>query len=259
MNLSNLFQSNSDIFDVSSIKYKKPIDGQIIAKLKDRFKQGFSKIMVGVTAEANSLTAAVLLKQALEENAIAMVIDLETSHTSNLVNVCSKLGLNTYILKREAAYQAEASSYRFHKSSDIQHFLKRFINYHLLIQADNLKAALVDIIDKSNRLLGTRPEGFYGHLMPFYSLYKSEMYDLARFLGIPDEFTIPAVCRELLYPGDIAVPWDKLDPVLFLLTEKQISPEQISRQYSVDFHWLKRLKSHIDKQSFKTAVSQFIL
>lgn len=130
-----------------------------------------------------------------------------------------------------------------------------------------MKAALVDIIDKSERLLGTRPEGFYGHLMPFYSLYKSEVFDLARFLGIPDQ-SISTTYQEL-YVDHTALSWDKInrrtvsfqeiDSVLFLLTEKQLTPEEISQQLNIDLHWLKKLKSRLNKQLFRTTVSQFII
>ena len=112
-----------------------------------------------------------------------------------------------------------------------------------------MKTAVVDTIDKSDRLLGTRPPGFYGHFMPFYSLYKSELYDLALFLQIPISFA--KTYQDLTF--------DKVDPILYLLTEKQLTPEDISGQCNIDLHWLKRLKSQVDKQLFQTTVSQFII
>ena len=174
----------------------------------------------------------------------AMIFDFGTSYTNNLTAFCNKLALNTYLLKRGAAYQEEAA--RYCKNS--QHY-KRFMNYHLLIAADQTKSALVDTIDKSDRLLGTRPQGFYGHFMPFYSLYKSELFNLASLLQIP-------INTSQTY---LNLPFEKIDPVLFLLTEKQLRPEDISSQHSIDLHWLKKLKSHVDKQLFQTTASQFII
>lgn len=121
-----------------------------------------------------------------------------------------------------------------------------------------MKAALVDTVDKSDRLLGTRPEGFYGHFMPFYCLYKSELYELTKFLNIPDQFIDHTAYQDFPYP-EIVLTWDKIDPILFLLTEKQLSPEEISQKFNIDLHWLKKLKSHIDKQPLKTTVSQFLI
>ena len=248
MNLPKFF-NKSNTFDVSSLKYKKLIDQQLVDKLvgflsksKDR------RVMVEIDGSINTLVAGMLAKLALGENAIALIFDFETPKTNQLVQICKYLNLESYILKRGSAYQNEVSSYHLHKLSDIKNFYKRFISYHLSIQAENMKAQLLDTACKSDRLLDIRPDGFYGHFMPFYSLYKSELFDLARYLNMQDQF-----------PQNIALPFDKIDPILFLLTEKQVSPEEISHQFKIDLPWLKRLKSHVDKHLFQTPVSQFII
>ena len=266
MNLPNLFASQPEAFVISSVKFKKTIDQQLADKLTDYLqstykhlsKLGLHKIMIQISGEINSIVTGVLLKQTLRENTVAMIFDFGTAQTNKLIEICNYLGLEAFILKRGMAYQTEASAYRLHTSSGLKKFYQRFINYHLFIQADNMKTALVDTLDKSERLADTRPEGFYGCMMPFYSLYKSELYDLARFLNIPPQFINITNYQELPYP-DITLSWDKLDPILFLLTEKQLKPEEISEQFKIDLPWLKRLKSHIYKHSLKTTVSQFII
>ncbi|MBI2600619.1 hypothetical protein HYW42_01585 [Candidatus Daviesbacteria bacterium] len=248
-------------------KYKKPVDEQLVTKLTDYLqhyyqylsKHGHHKIMVRISGDINSIVAGALLRQASKENIVAMIFDFGTDETNSLVELCKYSGLETFILKRGAAYQSEISAYQLHTPASLKRFYQRFINYHSAIQAENMKAVIVDTFDKSDRLLGNRPEGFYGHLMPFYSLYKSELYDLAQFLNIPGQFIPLTNYQGLLYPENIALTWDKIDPILFLLTEKQISPEEISQQFCVDLTWLKKLKTRIDKKSLETTVSQFII
>lgn len=231
---------------------KKEVNQELVDKLisyielsyKYLSKLGLPKIMIGIYADTNCLVAAKLLKQALGENAVAMIFDFGTDNTNNLINFCNNLSLNSYVLKRTEAYQTEVKAYRLHKPSDVRRFYERFMNYHLLIQADNMKTALVDTLDKSDRLTGTRPEGFYGQFMPFYSFYKSEIVDLARFLDIPDQF--------------ISTP-SNIDPILYLLTEKLYTPEQISKQYNLDLNFIKKLKSVTTKQPLKSTPSQFII
>lgn len=200
--------------------------------------------MIGIYADTNCLVAAKLLKLALRENAVAMIFDLGTDYTSHLITFCNDLSLNSYILKRREACQTEITAYRIHKPQDIKFFTRRFINYHLQIQSEKMKTALVDTLDKSDRLTGTRPEGFYGQFMPFYSFYKSEIFDLARFLDISDQFVNT--------PSNI-------DPILYLLTEKLYTPEQISKQHNLDLTFIKKLKSRIDRQLLKSTPSQFII
>lgn len=244
MNLSNLFQHKPNAFDVSAVKYKKPIDEQLVNKLIDFLSEGKHKVMVRIDGGINSLVTGLLLKQALKINAVALIFDFGTPQTNKLVEISNYLKLESYVLKRGTAYQNEIASYRLHKPEDLKKYYKRFINYHLFTQAESMGATVVDIIDKSDRLLDKRPEGFYGHLMPFYSIYKSEVLDLARFLNVPDKFIAPL---------------DNIDPLLFLLIEKQLSPEEISLQYNIDLQFLKSLKSKIDKQLFHTPVSQFMI
>lgn len=247
MNLLNLFSGKPED-KILSVKYKKPIDEQLIDKLiyfiQSSGKKS-SKVITEINSSINSLVAGVLFKKAFGEKAIALIFDFDSPKTNTLIELCKSLGLNTYILKRGSAYQKELAQYHFHQK-DINNFYIRFVNYHLSIQAEIEKAEIADTTDKSDRLTIQQPNLFYGAFMPFYSLYKSEVYDLARLLNInktPTDFDY----------------WTKIDPVLFLLTEKQLTPEEISQQYSIDLHFLKRLKAHIDKQLLKTTVSQFII
>lgn len=266
MNLLNLFNGKPKTFDVSSIKYRKPIDEQLVSKLigyLQSYHQKLSKhthhrIMVGIDGETNRWIAAKLLKQALGENVWAIVFDFNTAWTSFAVKFCEQLGLEIYISEVDAEYQNEVSSYQLRAPDDLKLFYKRFTSYHLLALADLWKANLADTADKSDRLSGVRPEGFYGQFMPFYSLYKSEIYDLARFLNIPDQFIRNTAYQDLPYP-EIELTWDKIDPVLYLLTEKQFKIEDVSQQYNIDIHWLRKLSNHINRQLFQTAVSQFII
>lgn len=268
MNLLNIFNGETKTFDVSSVKYRKPIDEQIVSKLIDylqSYYQNLSKraqhsIILGIDGEINSWVAARLLKQALGENVWAAVFDFNNSTwTNGAVKFCEQLGLGNFVFGVNTEYQDEISAYELHKPIDLKIFYKRFLNYHLLALADQWKANLVDTADKSDRLVGVRAEGFYGHFMPFYSIYKSELYELADYLGISNQFVPFTQFQDLPYPDNIPLTWDKIDPVLYLMTEKQLKVEEISQQYNIDIHWLRRLRNQINNQLFQTTVSQFII
>lgn len=244
--LPDVFQKKKD--KILSVKYKKPVDEQLTEKLI-YFIQSVCKkspkIITPISGTVNSLVAGVLFKKALTEKAVAIIFDFDTPKTNTLIELCKSLDLNTYVLKRGKAYQTESTQYHSHQK-DIRNFYIRFVNYHLSIQADLMKAELTDIADKSDKLTNQRPNLFYGSVMPFYSLYKTEVYELAKLLHISHS------------PTDLDY-WTKIDPVLYLLTEKQLNPEEISQQYNIDLPWLKKLKSRIEKESLETTVSQFII
>lgn len=229
----------------------KRVDQQLVDKLINFIQNSskdFPKIMIGVYGDLNSLVAAKLAKQAMGDNIIVIIFDFDDpARTSNLTAFCQQLTLNTYILRRGAAYRSEISSYGLHTPAKQNQFFMRFINYHLQIQAGQMKAGLIDTADKSDRILGNKPEGFYGHIMPFYSLYKFEIFNLAKFLKLPEQFIQKALTQE------------KIDSALFLLTEKQLTPEEISEQLHIDLKWLKKLKSGLNKHYLTSPTSQFII
>lgn len=245
MNLPSFF-NRTNTFNTSSFKYKKPIDQQLVDKLTGFLSESREKIIVMIDGSINSVVAGALVKRAKAENSIALIFDFETPKTNQLAQICKYLDLESYLLNRTVAYQKELSSYNLHKLSDIKKFYKKFISYHLSIQAENMKVKIIDTVCRSDRILDKRPEGFYGHFMPFYSLYKSEIFDLANFLEIPQQFI----------PNNT---YEQIDPVLFLLTEKQLSPEEISQECNIDLPWLKKLKTRVEKELFQTPVSQFII
>lgn len=225
--------------------YKKLVDNQLTDKLISFFHTCKTKIIVEMNGTINSSTAGILLQKALGEKSIALIIDFDTPKTTTLIDLCKSLSLNAYVLKRGLAYQKELTTYHLHQK-DINNFYRRFVNYHLSIQADIMGAQIVDTVDKSERLTNARPNCFYGSFMPFYSLYKTEIYDLAKFLNI----------KEVSTDRDY---WERIDPILFLLTEKQLTPEQIYQGFKLDLAWLKKLKKHIDKRTLESPITQFII
>ncbi|MBI3308059.1 MAG: hypothetical protein HYZ79_01640 [Candidatus Melainabacteria bacterium] len=267
MNLLNWFNGQPKTFDVSSVKYKKPVDEQIVSKLidyiqlsyKECSKLGLHTMVVGVDGTINSLVIAILLKKALNDQVMAVAPDFATDARNTLLALCKEYSSSTFILELEKEYQDEEKAFQIRKTISHRNFYYRFTTFHLLTLAENMDAAVVDAIDKSDRLTGIRPAGFYGHLMPFYSLYKSEIYDLAKFLRIPDQDIFPAKIDDIPYPGNTTLSYNQTDPVLYLLTEKHLKPEEISQQYNIDVHWLRKMRNRINKQLFQTTVSQFII
>lgn len=224
------------------------IDEQLISKfvrwIQSNCKKS-TKVIIYMSGTINSIVASVLFKKALGDKILVIIFDFDTSKTENLVNISKNLGLATYILNRGHAYQTALAAYKLHKEEDIRKLYQRFVNYHLQTAAEHMKAEVVDLEDKSSRLLNPRLNDFYGSLMPFYSFYKSELYNLAKYLNLSFDST----------NSDY---WEKMDPVLNLL-EKQEDIAEIASQFNIDINWLKMLKKRLEKQTLESPVSQFIV
>ena len=85
--------------------------------------KGDLKVDIHHTNEDIGIVLGEAFKKALGEKAIAIIVDLDTPKTDNLVSICKDLGFNTYILKRSTAYQNELAAYHLHKQEDIKNLL----------------------------------------------------------------------------------------------------------------------------------------
>jgi NAD+ synthase len=84
-----------------------------------------------------------------------------------------------------------------------------------------------------------------GHFQPFIDFYKSEVYEIAKILRVPDYVRNrkPGVSElgiydEQLYGADCYI----LDPILRRMNYQKRSPEEVARELGHDVEWLKRIK-----------------
>lgn len=239
-----------------SVTYKKPIDQQLVDKLVDFLARGNKKTIIDLSGSVNSLVACSLLKTALGGSFTAVIVDLapsphpgsDSEETKNLFRFASFSGISCIIVKAGIAYN-EQIAIDPPKGQHKEAFNQRFMSNILLQTADNLGAVICDPLDKSERVLGLK-KGNEGSIVPFYSLYKSEIYDLYSYLNLPQEF----VKEEI---STFGVSYAELDPMIYLLLEKQLSVGDIASEH-VDAALLAKLKKTLDHQVFTTP-NQLIL
>lgn len=91
--------------------------------------------------------------------------------------------------------------------------------------ADSMNAMVLGTATKSDLLLGlgTRDGEFTGELHVLGDLYKTDVYELGRWIGLPDELFEKSASRNLRPnqsdDDDLSGPWAKVDEVLKKLAE----------------------------------------
>lgn len=225
--------------------------------LSDLNKVGLMQITVGISGGVDSIVAAYLLHRALAKDADSVIIDFGVDEDSNFsVRMAEKIGIRYRVISAKALLAEHQRLVENNTVLALIHLRSRLINDIIFQIADNKQQAVVDTTDKSERLLARHAESFMGHLMPLGDLYKSELYDLAEYVGFPEVKTRKPGCPELYDNDAFGVDWATLDAILYLLVDKKMLPTELARRYQVDLDWLNIIDRRLHNQGFRTGTKK---
>ncbi|MBM0637076.1 NAD+ synthase [Campylobacter sp. VicNov18] len=150
-------------------------------------------VVLGLSGGIDSALVATLCKNALKENVFALLMPTQSSNQSNLedaLRLCKDLKLEYKIIAIQDILDAFIKQSENTDKIAIGNFAAR-IRMSLLYDYSALKNSLVvGTSNKSELLLGYGT--IYGDLAcafnPIGGLYKSEIYDLAKYLGLHENF-----------------------------------------------------------------------
>jgi NAD+ synthase len=129
----------------------------------------------------------------------------------------------------------------------------------LFDQAKKHQALVIGTSNKSEILLGyyTRYGDSACDLKPLSHLYKTQVYQLAKFLNIPQAI-IKTPPSANLWPGqtdaqELGFTYQLADPILYLLTDKKLTPDKIIKQ-GFDKSLVNKVHQRLEANKFKTLV-----
>lgn len=202
---------------------------RIIIKLQDFLvnylkTSGASNFLVGVSGGLDSAVVLTLCALAKPKNTHALIMPTKFSSKNNLndaLNLCKKLEINYKIIDIEPIIQ----SFRDQISKDLSKIragnLAARIRMCLLYDySADLNALVVGTSNKSERMLGYGT--IYGDmayaLNPIGGLFKTEIFEFARFLNIDDSIINKAPSADFWEnqsdEAEIGYDYDQIDMVL---------------------------------------------
>lgn len=268
----NVFPGKPEFIGDINLNFKRTIDSTLLETLNTFIKDfsdktsllmGLDKAVVGLSGGVDSIVISALLKKALGEKAIAVIVDFDNPEFSessdNSIYIAEKIDIEYKVIKASNLLKEHLAIASNNSAVARLHLHSRLINNLIFQIADNNSAIVIDTTDKSERILARHAECFMGHISPLADLYKSEVYDLLNYM-LPNLDKKPEIgCPQLSDIDAFGVGWDVLDKILYLIVEKGSKLEDISNKYRMDISWLERINNRIKNQHLRIEGKKIIL
>lgn len=228
-------------------------------KVKNSQSQG---VVLGLSGGIDSALVATLCKRALKENVFALLMPTQISNKANLedaLRLCVDLNLEYKIIEIQSILDAFIKQSENTTLISLGNFAAR-IRMSLLYDYSALKNSLVvGTSNKSELLLGYGT--IYGDLAcafnPIGSLYKSEIYALAKYLNLHENFIKKAPSADLWENQsdevDLGFSYAKIDEGLKAL---ETNDEKLLR--TLDPSLIAMLKNRMQKNAFKGKMPEIL-
>ena len=231
-------------------------DYKIIAK---RIQDGLVQIITntdskgvifGLSGGIDSAVIAYLCHNAIKEKTLALIMPdskiSPESETSDAIKIVDELGLDYKLLDINSIHKE--FNIILEPNDRALGNLRARIRMNVLYYYANLKNLVaLGSSDKSEFNIGyfTKFGDGAADVLPIVSLYKTQVRELARHLGI-DETIITKKSSPHLWPNheaehEIGLEYEQIDVILYCILEKNLSLEDTSKESDIDIELVKKI------------------
>lgn len=234
----------------------------ITKKIEDFLKNQVVKnntngVILGLSGGIDSSVITYLCARVLKEKTLALIMpDTKISpekETEEALKIIEKLGI-AYKLLDINLIVSEYSKYIEPNERALGNLRARVRANLLYYYANSKNLLVVGSSDKSEFLIGyfTKFGDGSADILPIVSLYKIQVRELARFLGVPGgiitQKSSPNLWKGHIAEEEIGVKYEEIDSILYCIFEKKLSIEETVKATNIE-------KNTVDKiyQLYKTS------
>jgi len=226
-----------------------------------------SGVVIGLSGGVDSSVTAALCVRALGRDKVLGVL-MPTDFTpmediDDAIEHARILGVRTESVNAQEVLEAFLKSLRINDTAELRaaraNILARIRMIILYYYANFNNYLVVGTGDRSEYLIGyfTKYGDGAADLFPIRHLYKTQVRQLARYLGVPDRIACKPSSPQL-YPGhkatdEIPVDYDSLDLILVGLFDYRMTPLEVSQATGIPLETVREVQERHDRSEHKRA------
>ena len=233
----------------------------LVRFIKDELQNaGFSKAVIGISGGVDSAVSVKIAQEALgAQNVLGVMLPYRTSNPASVSDanlLIQMLGIRSEFIDISAMVDAYCEQHHITdplRRGNVMARMRMIVLYDLSARE---KALVIGTSNKTEILVGygTQHGDLASALNPIGDLYKSQIWQLAEALGIPQSIIEKAPSADL-WEGqtdehEMGVTYAKLDALLFEMIDERHTDEELV-QLGFDTELISRIRKMIQKNQFK--------
>ncbi len=214
------------------------------------FKTNLSGFVLGLSGGIDSTVIAYLCSCTHKQDTLALVMpDREITpknETDDALKTINKLNLN-YKLLDITLIVNEYKKYLDPNENALGNLRSRIRSNILYYYANITNNLVVGSTDKSEYMLGyfTKFGDGNADVLPLISIYKTQLKNLAKFLGVSDSIinkkSSPYILKNQLAEKEIGLPYEKIDLILYCIFDKKCTIEETMQLTAIGRSSIKKI------------------
>ncbi|MBM3896628.1 MAG: NAD+ synthase [Thaumarchaeota archaeon] len=234
---------NQVLDEIKNQDYKKIIQS-IESFLKNKISENNANgVVFGLSGGIDSVVVAYLCSNVFKKNTLALIMpDSKISpktETQDALKIVGNLGLDYKLLDINPIH-ASFSKYLEPNETALGNLRARIRASILYYYANAKNHLVVGTSDKSEYLIGyfTKFGDGSSDLMPIASLYKTQVRELAKTLGVSDSIiskkSSPHLWKEHTAEEEIGFSYEMIDSVLCCIVDKKLALDNTAKKTGID-------------------------
>ena len=205
-------------------------------------KEQAKGIILGLSGGIDSAVLAYICKRKLKEKTLAIIMpdtSITPAETEDALKMISLTGIEHKLIDIKPIVNEYAMYLEPNKKS--RGNLRARVRTNILYYYANSKNYLVlGSSDKSEHLIGyfTKFGDGAADLTPIISLYKLQIREIAKYLGVPDNIiskkSSPHLWEDHEAEEELGVSYEEIDSILYCLVEKKLSVDETAKITQID-------------------------